>query len=56
MKITIVCAGKLKEKYLTAGIAEYQKRLAPFTQFEIREAYLRFFAMREGSMRRAPER
>ena len=31
MKITIVCAGKLKEKYLSAGIAEYQKRLTPFT-------------------------
>ena len=39
MKITIVCAGKLKEKYLTAGIAEYQKRLTPFTQFEIREIH-----------------
>ena len=39
MKITIVCAGKLKEKYLSAGIAEYQKRLTPFTQFEIREIH-----------------
>ncbi|MDD6697238.1 MAG: 23S rRNA (pseudouridine(1915)-N(3))-methyltransferase RlmH [Veillonellaceae bacterium] len=39
MKITIVCAGRLKEKYLTAGIAEYKKRLTPFTQFEIREIH-----------------
>ena len=39
MKITIVCAGKLKERYLTAGITEYKKRLVPFTQFEIREIH-----------------
>lgn len=39
MKMTIVCAGKLKEKYLTAGITEYKKRLMPFTQFEIREIH-----------------
>lgn len=30
MKITIVCAGKLKEKYLSDGIAEYEKRLRPY--------------------------
>ena len=30
MKITIVCAGKLKEKYLRNGIAEYEKRLRPY--------------------------
>ena len=30
MKITIVCAGKLKEKYLRDGIAEYEKRLHPY--------------------------
>ena len=39
MKITIVCAGKLKERYLTAGMTEYKKRLTPFTQFEIRELH-----------------
>ena len=39
IRINIICVGKLKEKYLTAGIAEYQKRLAPFTQFEIREIH-----------------
>lgn len=39
MKITIVCAGKLKERYLTAGMTEYKKRLVPFTQFEIREIH-----------------
>ena len=30
MKVTIVCAGKLKEKYLREGIAEYEKRLRPY--------------------------
>ena len=30
MKITIVCTGKLKEKYLRDGIAEYEKRLRPY--------------------------
>lgn len=30
MKITIICAGKLKEKYLRDGIAEYEKRLRPY--------------------------
>lgn len=39
MKITIVCAGKLKEKYLSAGIDEFMKRLRPFAQVEIREIH-----------------
>lgn len=39
MKITVVCAGKIKEKYLTAGIAEFMKRLKPFAQVEIREVH-----------------
>jgi len=39
MKITIVCAGKIKEKYLSAGIAEFMKRLRPFAQVEIREIH-----------------
>ena len=30
MKITIVCAGKRKERYLRDGIAEYEKRLRPY--------------------------
>lgn len=37
MKITITCAGKLKESYLQAGIAEFLKRMKPFAQLEIRE-------------------
>lgn len=32
MKITIISAGKLKENYLRDGIAEFSKRLRPFTQ------------------------
>lgn len=39
MRITVVCAGKLKEKYLSQGIAEFQKRLTPFCSFEIREIH-----------------
>ena len=30
MRITVLCAGKLKEKYLHDGIAEYAKRLRPY--------------------------
>lgn len=37
MKITIITAGKLKEKYLKQGIAEYLKRLTAYTKIEIVE-------------------
>ena len=37
MKIKIVTVGKLKEKYLKDGIAEYAKRLKHFTKFELIE-------------------
>ena len=37
MKINIVAAGKIKEKYLTAGINEFLKRLTPFAQVKIIE-------------------
>ena len=37
MKITIVTAGKIKEKYLTAGINEFLKRLGPFANVRIVE-------------------
>ena len=39
MRITVVCAGRIKEKYLSAGIAEFMKRLRPFAQVEIREIH-----------------
>ncbi len=35
MRITIACVGKLKEKYLRAGVEEYLKRLQPFCKTEI---------------------
>ena len=35
MKITVVCVGKIKEKYLTAGIDEYSKRLSRYCRLEI---------------------
>ncbi len=37
MKITILCVGKIKEKYFTAGIAEYVKRLSRYCKLEIIE-------------------
>ncbi|MGO3732476.1 MAG: 23S rRNA (pseudouridine(1915)-N(3))-methyltransferase RlmH [Vagococcus sp.] len=37
MKIKIIAVGKLKEKYLKQGIAEYQKRLGSYCKFEIIE-------------------
>lgn len=37
MKITIISVGKLKEKYLKAGISEYSKRLKSYTKLDIIE-------------------
>jgi 23S rRNA (pseudouridine1915-N3)-methyltransferase len=37
MQIQIIAAGKLKEKYLSQGIAEYAKRLSAYAKLEIRE-------------------
>lgn len=36
-KVSIVCVGKLKERYLTDGIAEYSKRLARFCELKLIE-------------------
>lgn len=37
MKITLVVVGKLKEKFLVAGVEEYLKRLRKFARVEVRE-------------------
>lgn len=37
MKITIAAVGKLKERYLKDGIAEYTKRLSKFADIELIE-------------------
>lgn len=37
MKVKIITVGKLKEKYLKEGIAEYSKRLSRFTKLELIE-------------------
>lgn len=37
MKVTIIAVGKIKEKYLKDGIAEYMKRLSRFCDTEIIE-------------------
>ena len=44
MKIRIVAVGKLKEKYLREGVAEYEKRLAPFASVELRETREEYMA------------
>ena len=37
MKITLITVGKIKEKYLKDGIAEYSKRLSRYCKLEIIE-------------------
>ena len=37
MKITILCVGKIKEKYLKDAISEYSKRLSRYCKLEIIE-------------------
>ena len=37
MKITLIVVGKLKEKFLVDGVAEYLKRLKKFATVEVRE-------------------
>lgn len=37
MKITLICVGKLKEKYLSQGVDEYVKRLGRYCNLEIVE-------------------
>ena len=39
MKVNIVCVGKIKEKFFTDAIAEYQKRLSRFCNFNIINLY-----------------
>lgn len=37
MKITILCVGKIKEKYFVDAIKEYSKRLSRYCKLEIQE-------------------
>jgi len=37
MKITIICVGRIKEKYLAMGIDEYRKRLGKYCTLDIIE-------------------
>ncbi len=37
MKVSLICVGKLKEKFLTMGIDEYKKRLGRYCNLDIIE-------------------
>ena len=37
MKVSVICVGKIKEKFYSAAIAEYAKRISRFSDFEIIE-------------------
>ena len=37
MQIQVIAVGKIKEKFLQEGIAEYEKRLRPYVNLQIRE-------------------
>lgn len=37
MNITVICVGKLKEKYLKEAVSEYSKRLSRYAKLEITE-------------------
>ena len=37
MKVTIVCVGKIKEKFYRDAIAEFEKRLSKYCKFEVIE-------------------
>lgn len=37
MKITIICVGKIKEKFLKDAVSEYEKRLSRYCKLEIIE-------------------
>ena len=37
MKISIICVGKIKEKYFRDAVAEYEKRLSKYCKLEIIE-------------------
>ena len=37
MKVSIICVGKIKEKFFTDAVKEYSKRISRFADFEITE-------------------
>jgi 23S rRNA (pseudouridine1915-N3)-methyltransferase len=37
MQLRVVAVGKIKEKYLQEGIAEYEKRLRPYVKLQVTE-------------------
>ena len=53
MKISILCVGRIKEKYWNDAIAEYTKRLSRYCSLQIREDTAAF---RSGKFRMKPFR
>ena len=39
LKVTVICVGKLKEKYLTDACSEYAKRLSGYVSLQITEVF-----------------
>ena len=37
LSVNVLCVGRIKEKYLSDGIAEYAKRLSRFCKFNVIE-------------------
>ncbi len=37
MQVQILCIGKIKDAYISAGIAEFEKRLRPYAKIFITE-------------------
>lgn len=37
MHITVICVGKIKEKFYTDALAEYQKRLSKYCKLDVVE-------------------
>ena len=45
MRITVVCVGKIKEKFYTQAVDEYSKRLSRYCKLDIVEAALQYLSL-----------
>ena len=37
LSVKLICAGKIKERYFADAFSEYEKRIAPYYRFEVKE-------------------